>query len=123
MAYESRCQETGLSFTDSARKTPPAVSDECRSTRSRTCVGRCTSSLSMGRYHLPILVRLRQAAGIRNKSLSTLQCKFLEMCMETMCNQVAKLFLLLWLLIWFGCVVCWFHNGEKAQSVWGSSAG
>jgi len=56
---------------------------------------------------------------IRNKSLSTLQCKFLEMCMETMCNQVAKLFSVLWLLIWFGCVVRCFPNGERGQSVWG----
>src|SRR5271170_5756720 len=69
----------------------------------------------MGRYHLSILARLLQAAGIWNKSLSTLQCKFLEMCMKTMCNQVAKLFSVLCLLIWFGCVVRCFHNGEEAS--------
>jgi len=66
---------------------------------------------------LPTLARLRQAAGIRNKSLSTLQCKFLEMCMETNVQPSREAFSVLCVLIWFGCVVRCFHNGEEGQSV------
>jgi hypothetical protein len=57
-----------------------------------TCVGRRRSRLSTGRYHPPILARLRQAAGIRKKSSSTLQCKLLEYCAWKQCASKSRSF-------------------------------
>jgi hypothetical protein len=57
-----------------------------------TCVGRRRLRLSTGRYHPPILARLRQAAGIRKKSSSTLQCKLLEYCAWKQCASKSRSF-------------------------------
>lgn len=69
----------------------------------------------MGRYHPPILARLLQVSGISLLVLYNVSSWNIVHGNSVQLSRVA--FSVLCLLMWFGCVVRCFHNGERGQSV------